>query len=120
MFIAYEPVHEMSNNVVCATSKGSDQPAHTRSLLRAFASCLSILWLLSYRLNIIWSFYAENNSAQALLSLHLSKCHMLEITCHGSYVSIENSHVSEHRCRVCSSHTQRFNFNEDLDIEDLT
>ena len=28
------------NNVVCATSKGLDQPAHTRSLIRAFASLL--------------------------------------------------------------------------------
>ena len=27
----YEPVHEISNNVVCATSKASDQPAHKRS-----------------------------------------------------------------------------------------
>ena len=39
----YEPVHEISNNVVCATSKSSDQPAHTRSLIRAFACSLSIL-----------------------------------------------------------------------------
>ena len=38
-----EPVHEISNNVVCATSKASDQPAHMRSLIRAFACCLSIL-----------------------------------------------------------------------------
>ena len=38
-----EPVHEISNNVVCATSKASDQPALTRSLMRAFASRLSIL-----------------------------------------------------------------------------
>ena len=41
--IIYEPVHDISNNVVCATSKASDQPAHTRSLIRAFASRLSIL-----------------------------------------------------------------------------
>ena len=41
--VLYEPVHEISNNVVCATSKASDQPAHTRSLIRAFASRLSIL-----------------------------------------------------------------------------
>ena len=40
---SYEPVHEISNNVVCATSKTSDQPAHTRSLIRAFASRLNIL-----------------------------------------------------------------------------
>ena len=36
-------MHEISNNVVCATSKASDQPAHSRSLIRAFASRLSIL-----------------------------------------------------------------------------
>ena len=42
----FEPVHEISNNVVLlvyATSKASEQPAHTRSLIRAFASRLSIL-----------------------------------------------------------------------------
>ena len=39
----YEPVHEISNSIVFATSKGSDQPAHRRSLIRAFASRLSIL-----------------------------------------------------------------------------
>ena len=41
--VLYEPVLEISNNVVCATSKASDQPAHTRSLIRAFASRLSVL-----------------------------------------------------------------------------
>ena len=39
----YEPWHENSNNVVCATSKASDQPAHMRSLISAFASRLNIL-----------------------------------------------------------------------------
>ena len=39
----YEPVHEISNNVVCATSKALDQPAHMRSLIRTFAGRLSIL-----------------------------------------------------------------------------
>ena len=38
----YETQHEISNNVVCATSKASDQPAHTRSLIRACASRLNI------------------------------------------------------------------------------
>ena len=38
-----EPRHEISENMVCATRKGSDQPAHTRSLIRAFASRLNIL-----------------------------------------------------------------------------
>ena len=38
-----EPRYEISNNVVCATSKGSDQPTHTCSLIRAFAGRLNIL-----------------------------------------------------------------------------
>ena len=41
--ILYEPVHEIANNVLCATSKASDQTAHTGRLIRAFASRLSIL-----------------------------------------------------------------------------
>ena len=28
-----EPVHEISNNVICATSKASDQPAHMQQHL---------------------------------------------------------------------------------------
>ena len=38
-----EPRHEISNNVVCATSEVSDQPAHSRSLIRAFASRMNII-----------------------------------------------------------------------------
>ena len=73
----YERRHEISNNVVCATSKGSDQPAHTHSLIRAFASRLNILWQLSYWPNSIWSFWAEQEAAQASLSLFMSKCHIV-------------------------------------------
>ena len=43
-----EPRHEISNNVVCETSKDTDQPAHTRSQIRAIASRLNILGVLSY------------------------------------------------------------------------
>ena len=48
-FVISWPNYNMSrdmgfpNNVVCATSKVSDQPAHTCSLTRAFASRLNIL-----------------------------------------------------------------------------
>ena len=75
--IINEPVHEISNNVVYATSKASDQPAHTRSLIRAFVSRLSILWLLSNWLNTFWSFFALKEAAEARLSLHLSKCYIV-------------------------------------------
>ena len=33
----------ISNNVICATSKASDQPAHMGSLIRAFDCHLNIL-----------------------------------------------------------------------------
>ena len=38
-----EPRYDISNNVVCTTSKASDQPAHLRSLIRVFASRLNIV-----------------------------------------------------------------------------
>ena len=43
LVLTHEPLHEISNNVVCVTRKASDQPAHMRSLIRAFASNLNIL-----------------------------------------------------------------------------
>ena len=43
-----EPRHEISNDVVCATSEASDQPAHMRSLIRTLASRLIVLRVLSY------------------------------------------------------------------------
>ena len=47
-FKIIEPRHEISNNVVCVTSKASDQPAHKRSLIRAFANRWNILRVFSY------------------------------------------------------------------------
>ena len=54
--LIYEPRHEISNDSAYVTSNASDQPAHMRSLIRAFASRLNILLALSYWLNSIWSF----------------------------------------------------------------
>ena len=39
--IPFEPWHEISNNLVCVTSKSSDQPAHTCRLIRAFSGRLN-------------------------------------------------------------------------------
>ena len=85
--IIIEAWHEISNNVVCATSKGSDQPAHTRSLIRAFASRLNNLWLLNYCPNSIWSY---QEAAQARLSLFMSKCHIV-----GNHMSRLNYYTSK-------------------------
>ena len=80
-----EPRHEISNNVVCATSKGSDQPAHTRSLIRAFASRLDIL---SVKLT---EHHLEFLSLKGSCRGSSENATLLEITCHGSYVLISCS-----------------------------
>ena len=70
------PTSSGDNNVVCANSKASDQPAHTRSLIRAYASRLNILLGVSQlkrRLNRLVRVYTCQNAT------------MLETTCHGSY-----------------------------------
>ena len=59
--IAVTSLYNLSCNMrfptmMCATRKASYQSAHMHSLIRAFASCLNILRVLSYRLSIIWSF----------------------------------------------------------------
>ena len=56
LFLLYEPRPEVSNNVVYATSRASDQLVHTRSLIRVFASRLNILCVLSSCLNAILEF----------------------------------------------------------------
>ena len=58
-----EPWHGISNNVilVCATSKASDQPAHTRSLSRAFASRLNILRVFFFFENILFEELTRTN-----------------------------------------------------------
>ena len=87
-FMIIEPVHEISNDVVCATSKASDQPAHTRSLIRGFASRLSILWLLSYWLNTIWSSKLKSRLHRLFRVYTCQNATLLEISCTGSLYNL--------------------------------
>ena len=87
---ANEPQHEISNNVICASSKDSDQPAHMHSLIRAFASRLNIL-------------YIYNNMSVKLLTEHCLEFLSLKGGCTGSFESTLvkmphcwKSHVAAH------------------------
>ena len=79
-----EPRHEISNILVCANRKGSDQPAHKRSLIRVFANRLNILWALSYW----WTSFGASKLKRRLHRLvWVYTCQntiLLEITCRGS------------------------------------
>ena len=71
-----EPRHEISNNVVCATNKASDQPAHTRSLIRAFAirlNSLSVKLLTEHHLE----FLCLKGGCTGLSESTLVKCHIV-------------------------------------------
>ena len=46
----FEPRHEVSNNVVCATSKASDQPAHYAQSDQSL--CLSLEYYMTVKLQI--------------------------------------------------------------------
>ena len=67
---------EISNNVVCATSKGSDQPAHTCSLITAFAHHLNILPVKLFT-EQHFEFLSLKGDCKACLSLFMSKCHIV-------------------------------------------
>ena len=68
----YVPRLESSSTVVCATSKCSDQPAHTRRLIRAVACRFNIL-LTEQHLEFI----SLNGAAHAHLSLFMLKFHIV-------------------------------------------
>ena len=64
------PRHEISNNIVCATSKCSDQPVHMYSLIRAFACRLNMPKLKRRLHGLAWVYLCQNVT-------------LLEITCRG-------------------------------------
>ena len=88
-----EPRHEISNNVVCATSKASDQPAHVRSLIRAFASRIVNL-LTKHPLELL---SLKKGCIGTFESTFVKISHCLEITCHGSimYFRVLQSSILE-------------------------
>ena len=73
-----EPQHEISNNVVCATSKASDQPAHTRSLIRLEYS-MSVKLLTEHYLEFLRSFkggYTGSSESTLVKMPHCWKSHV--------------------------------------------
>ena len=74
----FEPRHEISNNVVCATG----------SLIKVFASRLNIIWLLSYWPNSTWSFKLERRLQRLVWVYSCKYTTLLEVTCHGSFIQL--------------------------------
>ena len=80
MHTLFEPVHEISNNVVCATSKASDQPAHTRSLIRAFASMINKL-LTEHHLEFLSLKGGDRGSSEST-HVEMPHCFKSHVTAH--------------------------------------
>ena len=52
----YALIGHLQKYIICLTVYVRPAKAHMHSLIRAFMSGVNILWVLSYWLNIIWSF----------------------------------------------------------------
>ena len=72
--------------MVWATSKASDQPAHTRSLVRAFASRSNIIIVLSYWLNLFGVSKFKSRLHMLVWVYTCQNATLLEITCRGSII----------------------------------
>ena len=76
----FEPVHEISNNLVCATNKDSDQPAHTSLCLSLEYSM--IVKLLTERHLEFLSLKGGCTGSSEFTLVKMSNC--LKTTCTGS------------------------------------
>ena len=95
-FIITEPWHKISNNVVCATRKASDQPAHTRSLIRASASRMNILECLATDWNHLEFLSLQRGCTGSSESTHVKMPH-----CWKSHVVAQLSIIITHSMEVC-------------------
>ena len=56
--LIFEPQHDKTNKMACASSEDSDQPGHSPSLIRVFAVRMKKTWALNYPLSAqrrLWS-----------------------------------------------------------------
>ena len=77
--------HEITNNVVCATSKASDQPAHTRSLISLYLSLeysMILKLLTEHHLEFL---SLKGGCRDSSKSAHVKYTTLLEITCTDSF-----------------------------------
>ena len=75
--IWFEPPHDKTNKMPCASSKDSDQPGHLPSLIRVFAVRMKKAWVLSYQLRARWRLWSDWADAQADLSLRWVQSHFV-------------------------------------------
>ena len=101
-----EPQHQISNNVVCATSKASDQPAHTRSLVRAFASRSNIILVLSFWLNLFGVSKLERRLNMLVWVYTCQNATLLEIECRGSDIYLKNEPVHYNLVLIASESSE--------------
>ena len=100
--------------MVGATSKGSDQPAHTRSLIRAFACRLNILTvklLTEHNLKILSLKRGCTGSSESGVRVYTCQnATLLEITCQGSFNPVYVAFLFTKRCHFVTQINYSSNF----------
>ena len=80
--LTYEPVHEISNNVVCATSKTSDQPAQSaQSLCKSLEYAMVVKLLPEHHLEFLSLKEGCTGSSESTL-VKMSNCWKSHVTTH--------------------------------------
>ena len=77
IYHAFEPPHDKTNKMACASSEGSDQPGHPPILIRVFAVRVKKAWALSYPLSAQRRLCSDWADAQADLSLRWAHTHFV-------------------------------------------
>ena len=77
-----EPHREITNEMVCAPSKDSDQPGHPPSLIRVFTVRLKIDRILSYSVSAQWRLWSDWASAHGRLIWVFAGSQANSLVCH--------------------------------------
>ena len=115
----FESVHEISNNMGSATSKGSDQPAHMPSLIRAFACRLNILLLVSYWRTSFGGSKLNRRLHRLICVYTCQNATLFEITCRGSFqIEFEIPSIKKELNIKCflSAEFQKWNLRNDSSL----
>ena len=83
--LPFEPQHDKTNKMTCASSEDSDQPGHPPSLIKVFTVCMKKAWVLNYPLSAqrrLWSDWADAQAAPFLRWAHRI---LLVLSCGGSF-----------------------------------
>ena len=85
LIYTYEPPHNKTNKMTCASSKDSDQPGHLPSLIRVLTVRMEKPWGLSYPMSTqrrLWLVWVDAQADLSLCWAHMPFCWFCHVVAH--------------------------------------